>query len=90
MSTTAFMLPASSPKRTYSPSPFRALVSRRYSNKHHHQTEQWALIYMGLILAKAAAMLVMINATGFPAPVSDRASMKSHARISANLALAYL
>ena len=23
-------------KRHYSPSPFRALASRRYSNKHHH------------------------------------------------------
>ena len=37
---------------------------------------------LGLILAKAVAMRVMINATGCPAPVSDRASMKTHARIS--------
>ena len=28
--------PASSSKRTYSPSPLRALVSSNYSNKHHH------------------------------------------------------
>ena len=35
-STTALMLPASSLERHYSPSPFRALVSRRYSNEHHH------------------------------------------------------
>ena len=37
---------------------------------------------LGLILAKTAAMRAMINATGCPAPVSDRASMKSHSRIS--------
>ena len=37
---------------------------------------------LGLILAKTAAMRAMINATGCPAPVSDRASMKTHARIS--------
>ena len=37
---------------------------------------------LGLILAKAVAMRVMINATGCPALVSDRASRKPHARIS--------
>ena len=31
----------------------------------------------GLLLAKTTAMLVMINTTGCPAPVSDRTRMKS-------------
>ena len=43
---------------------------------------------LGLVLAKTAAMRVMINATGCPAPVSDRASMKSHSRISQLIASA--
>ena len=43
---------------------------------------------LGLILAKTAAMRAMINATGCPAPVSDRASMKSHSRISQLIASA--
>ena len=34
-------------------------------------------------------MRVMINATGCPALVSDRASMKSHARISQVIASAF-
>ena len=32
----------------------------------------------GVILAKAVAMRVMINATGCPAPVSDRNRMNTH------------
>ena len=36
---------------------------------------------LGLILAKAASMRVMINATGCPSPVSDHASMKTHENI---------
>ena len=43
---------------------------------------------LGLVLAKTAAMRVMINATGCPAPVSDRASMKSLSRISQLIASA--
>ena len=43
---------------------------------------------LGLIVAKTAAvtaaMRVMINATGCPAPVSDRASMKSHSQHADN------
>ena len=35
--------PASSSKRPYSPSPLRALVSRRYSNEHHHHSKQQPL-----------------------------------------------
>ena len=43
---------------------------------------------LGLILAKTTAMRVLINATGCPAPVSDRTSMKTHARISQLIASA--
>ena len=35
---------------------------------------------LGLRLAKTTAMRVLINATGCPAPVSDRTGMKSDAR----------
>ena len=37
---------------------------------------------LGLILAKAVAMLVMINATGCPAPVLDRNRMNTHKHLS--------
>ena len=43
---------------------------------------------LGLILAKVAAMRVMINAKGCPAPVSDRARMKTHKRLSQLIASA--
>ena len=43
---------------------------------------------LGLILAKAVAMRVMINATGCPAPVSDRNRMKTHKNISQLIASA--
>ena len=36
----------------------------------------------GLLLAKTTAMLVMINTTGCPAPVSDRTRMKSLTQFS--------
>ena len=36
---------------------------------------------LDLILVKMTAMRVLINGTGCPAPVSDRASMKSQTRI---------
>ena len=42
----------------------------------------------GLVLAKTTTMCVLINATGCPAPVSDRASMKSLSRISQLIASA--
>ena len=37
---------------------------------------------LGLILAKAVAMRVMINATGCPAPVLDRHRMNTHKHLS--------
>ena len=37
---------------------------------------------LGLILAKAVAMRVMINATGCPAPVLDRNRMNTHKHLS--------
>ena len=43
---------------------------------------------LGLLLAKTIAMRVLINATGCPAPVSDRASMKSHKHLSQLIASA--
>ena len=43
---------------------------------------------LGLIMAKTTAMRVVINATGSPAPVSDRTRMKSHSRISQLIASA--
>ena len=43
---------------------------------------------LGLILAKAVAMRVMINATGCPAPVSDRNRMNTHKHLSQLIELA--
>ena len=43
---------------------------------------------LGLILAKAVAMRVMINATGCPAPVLDRNRMKTHEHLSQLIASA--
>ena len=43
---------------------------------------------LGLILAKAVAMRVMINATGCPAPVLDRNRMKTHKHLSQLIASA--
>ena len=37
---------------------------------------------LGLVLAKAVAMRVMINATGCPAPVLDRNRMNTHKHLS--------
>ena len=41
-----------------------------------------------LILAKAVAMRVMINATGCPAPVSDRNRIHTHKHLSQLIELA--
>ena len=43
---------------------------------------------LGLILAKAVAMRVMINATGCPAPVLDRNRMNTHTHLSQLIASA--
>ena len=43
---------------------------------------------LGLILAKAVAMRVMINATGCPAPVSDRNRTHTHKHLSQLIELA--
>ena len=43
---------------------------------------------LGLILAKAVAMRVMINATGCPAPVLDRNRMNTHKHLSQLIASA--
>ena len=43
---------------------------------------------LGLILAKAVAMRVMINATGCPAPVLDRNRMHTHTHLSQLIASA--
>ena len=43
---------------------------------------------LGLILAKAVAMRVMINATGCPAPVLDRNRMNTHKHLSQLIELA--
>ena len=43
---------------------------------------------LGLFLAKAVAMRVMINATGCPAPASARNRMKAHKHLSQPIASA--
>ena len=53
--------PASSLKRTYSPSPFRALVSRRYSNKHH-----LSLANGNIIIPLMATQTLMGKAADWP------------------------
>ena len=45
-------------------------------------------IRLGLTLAKAVAMRVMINATGCPAPALDRNRMKTHKHLSQLIASA--
>ena len=41
--------PASSLKRHYSPSPFRALVSRQYGNQHHHLDVLYTIIQTNVL-----------------------------------------
>ena len=60
----------------------RSPFSQEDKGSRHNSLPPALKTRLGLILAKAVAMRVMINATGCPAPVSDRASMKTHARIS--------
>ena len=54
-----------------------------------HRFSDPPCLLLGLILATAVAMRVMINATGCPAPVLDRNRMNTHKHLSQLIASAF-